>query len=100
MDIFKKHESTGVKKAETENAERAEKNKKHLEKIEKKRKEEEEDIAQKMETDQRIVELSEEEAEKLQEEIDNKVNSFFYLFFFISLCFVFIPFFKNLFFIF
>ncbi|XP_043483426.1 nuclear migration protein nudC [Leptopilina heterotoma] len=71
MDIFKKHEDTGVKKAETENAERAEKNRKHMEKIEKKRKEEE-DIAQKMETDQRIVELSEEEAEKLQEEIDNK----------------------------
>lgn len=76
-DIFKKHEATGVSKAETEKAERAELNRKHLEKIEKQRKKEE--IAEQMETDQKIVELSDEEAAKLQAEIDNKVNCLLYM---------------------
>ncbi|XP_033226174.1 nuclear migration protein nudC [Belonocnema kinseyi] len=70
MSIFKRHEATAVTKTETEKAERAEQEKKRRERLEKKRKEEQ--AAEKMETDSKIVELTDEQAAKLQEEIDNK----------------------------
>lgn len=44
--------------------------------MEKKRKEEEKTEEEQMDMDSRIVELTDEQAAKLQEEIDNKVNIF------------------------
>lgn len=42
--------------------------------MEKKKKEEEKTEEEQMDTDSRIVELTDEQAAKLQEEIDNKVS--------------------------
>lgn len=79
MSIFKRHEATAVTKTKTEKAERAEQERKRRERLEKKRKEEQ--AAEKMETDSKIVELTDEQAAKLQEEIDNKVIVLFYFIF-------------------
>ncbi|KAG7189306.1 hypothetical protein KM043_016963 [Ampulex compressa] len=67
---FKKYEATALAKAETEIAERAEQERRRKERLEKKRKEEQ--MEDKMDSDSRIVELTDEQAVKLQEEIDNK----------------------------
>ena len=75
MSILKKHETTAVQKVEAEKEERAEHERKRKERLEKKRKEEA--VTEKMETDSKIVELTDEQAAKLQAEIDNKVIIFF-----------------------
>ncbi|KOC61809.1 Nuclear migration protein nudC [Habropoda laboriosa] len=68
---FKKYEATAVAKAATLKAERAEQEKRRKERMEKKKQEEkaEED---KLNSESKIVELTDEQAVKLQEEIDNK----------------------------
>lgn len=70
MSKFKKHEASAIAKAASEKAERAEQERRRKERIEKKKKEEME-VEQK-ESESKIVELTDEQAEKLQEEIDNK----------------------------
>lgn len=69
MSVFNKHEATAVAKSTAEKAERAEQEKRRKERAEKKLKEEQE----KMECESKIVELTDEQAAKLQEEIDSKV---------------------------
>nr|KAF7432272.1 hypothetical protein H0235_005196 [Vespula pensylvanica] len=69
---FKKYEATALAKAAAEKAERAEQERRRKERLEKKRKEEEKTEEEQMDTDSRIVELTDEQAVKLQEEIDNK----------------------------
>lgn len=73
MSKFKKHESTAVAKAASEKAERVEQERRRKERLEKKKKEDkaEED---KLNSESKIVELTDEQAAKLQEEIDNKVS--------------------------
>ncbi|XP_058802252.1 nuclear migration protein nudC [Phymastichus coffea] len=66
--IFKKYQSTAITKKNKEKAERAEQERKRKEKIEKKKKE------AALEHDSKIVELTDEQAVKLQEEIDSKKN--------------------------
>ncbi|XP_043798117.1 nuclear migration protein nudC [Apis laboriosa] len=68
---FKKHEATALAKAASEKAERAEQEKRRKERLEKKKREEkaEED---KFNSESKIVELTDEQAAKLQEEIDSK----------------------------
>lgn len=69
---FKKYEATALAKAASEKAERAEQEKRRKERLEKKKREEkvEED---KFNSESKIVELTDEQAAKLQEEIDSKV---------------------------
>ncbi|XP_012272843.1 nuclear migration protein nudC [Orussus abietinus] len=67
---FKKHQATALAKASAEKAERVEQERRRKERLEKKRKEEEE--AAKIDEDSRIVELTDEQAAKLQTELDNK----------------------------
>lgn len=71
---FKKHEATALAKAASEKAERAEQEKRRKERLEKKKREEkaEED---KFNSESKIVELTDEQAAKLQEEIDSKVRA-------------------------
>ncbi|KAK2587776.1 hypothetical protein KPH14_003882 [Odynerus spinipes] len=69
---FKKYEATALAKAVAEKAERAEQERRRKERLEKKKKEEEKVEEVPMDTDSRIVELTDEQAAKLQEEIDNK----------------------------
>ncbi|KAL2716642.1 nuclear migration protein nudC-like, partial [Vespula squamosa] len=69
---FKKYEATALAKAAAEKAERAEQERRRKERLEKKKKEEEKTEEEQMDTDSRIVELTDEQAAKLQEEIDNK----------------------------
>ncbi|XP_391855.2 nuclear migration protein nudC [Apis mellifera] len=68
---FKKYEATALAKAASEKAERAEQEKRRKERLEKKKREEkaEED---KFNSESKIVELTDEQAAKLQEEIDSK----------------------------
>ncbi|PBC30342.1 nuclear migration protein nudC [Apis cerana] len=68
---FKKHEATALAKAASEKAERVEQEKRRKERLEKKKREEkaEED---KFNSESKIVELTDEQAAKLQEEIDSK----------------------------
>lgn len=63
-------------KSNAEKAERAEQEKRRKERLEKKRKEEEEAAKKSVidnDNDSRIVELTDEQAEALQAELDNKV---------------------------
>lgn len=80
MSIFKKYESTAVDKVKAEKSERAEQERRRKEKVEKKKKEEQEllDSANK---ESKIVELTDEQASKLQEEIDTKVCRLIFLIF-------------------
>lgn len=74
MSKFKKHQANALAKAASEKAERAEQERRRKERLEKKRKEEEEKAAEdQIDNDSRIVELTDEQAVKLQKEIDNKV---------------------------
>lgn len=69
---FKKHEATAIEKAASEKAERAEQEKRRKERLEKKKREEKAE-EEKFNSESKIVELTDEQAVKLQEEIDNKV---------------------------
>lgn len=73
MSKFKKHEASALVKAASEKADRAEQEKRRKEKLEKKKKEEQTE-EEKISNDSRIVELTDEQAVKLQEEIENKVS--------------------------
>lgn len=75
MSKFKKHEATAVTKAAGEKAERAEQERRRKERIEK-RKKEEKAKEEKFYSESKIVELTDEQAVKLQEEIDNKVCNY------------------------
>lgn len=68
---FKKHEATALAKAASEKTERAEQERRRKERLEKKKKEEKAD-EEKFNSESKIVELTDEQAAKLQEEIDNK----------------------------
>lgn len=68
---FKKHEATALAKAASEKAERAEQERRRKERLEKKKREERAE-EEKLNSESKIVELTDEEAAKLQEEIDNK----------------------------
>ncbi|KAI4494483.1 hypothetical protein M0802_008804 [Mischocyttarus mexicanus] len=68
---FKKYEATALAKAAAEKAARIEQEIRRKGKLEKKKKEEEK-LEEKMDTGSRIVELTDEQAIKLQQEIDNK----------------------------
>ncbi|KOX78000.1 Nuclear migration protein nudC [Melipona quadrifasciata] len=68
---FKKHEATAIEKAASEKAERAEQEKRRKERLEKKKREEKSE-EEKFNSESKIVELTDEQAVKLQEEIDNK----------------------------
>ncbi|XP_033347165.1 nuclear migration protein nudC [Bombus vosnesenskii] len=74
MSKFKKHEATAVTKAAGEKAERAEQERRRKERIEK-RKKEEKAKEEKFYSESKIVELTDEQAVKLQEEIDNKKSA-------------------------
>ncbi|XP_076752215.1 nuclear distribution C, dynein complex regulator [Xylocopa sonorina] len=71
---FKKHEATALAKAASEKAERTEQERRRKERLEKKKREEkaEED---RFNSESKIVELTDEQAAKLQEEIDNKKSA-------------------------
>ncbi|XP_012533113.1 nuclear migration protein nudC [Monomorium pharaonis] len=71
MSKFKKHEAGALAKAASEKAERAEQERRRKERLEKKRKEEQPE-EEKIDNDSRIVELTDEQAVKLQKELDNK----------------------------
>ncbi|XP_014474737.1 PREDICTED: nuclear migration protein nudC [Dinoponera quadriceps] len=71
LSIFRRYEAAAVAKAESDKAERAEQEKRRKERLEKKRKEEKAE-EEKLDNDSRIVELTDEQAVKLQEEIDSK----------------------------
>ncbi|XP_031843801.1 nuclear distribution C, dynein complex regulator [Nomia melanderi] len=71
LSTFKKHEATAVSAAAKEKAERAETERRRKERLEKKKKEEEAE-QEKINAESKIVELTDEQAVKLQEEIDNK----------------------------
>ncbi|KYN16878.1 Nuclear migration protein nudC [Trachymyrmex cornetzi] len=71
MSKFKKYEAGALAKAASEKAERAEQERRRKERLEKKRKEEQTE-EEKIDNDSKIVELTDEQAVKLQEEIDNK----------------------------
>ncbi|CAK9816875.1 Nuclear migration protein nudC [Anthophora plagiata] len=68
---FKKYEATAVAKAAALKAERAEQEKRRKERLEKKRLEEKAE-EERLNSESKIVELTDEQAAKLQEEIDNK----------------------------
>lgn len=72
ISIFKRHEAAAVTKAASDKAERAEQEKRRKERLEKKKKEDKVE-EEKLDNDSRIVELTDEQAIKLQEEIDSKV---------------------------
>lgn len=74
MSKFKKHEAGALAKAVSDKAERTEQEKKRKERLEKKKKEEQME-EEKIDNDSRIVELTDEQAVKLQEEIENKVST-------------------------
>lgn len=76
--IFKKYEATAVAKVKAEKAERAEQEKRRKEKLEQKKMEEKSSVE--LNEDEKIVELTDEQASKLQQEIDSKV-CFSYLIF-------------------
>lgn len=69
MSKFKKHEANALAKAASDKIEKIEQEKRRKERLEKKRKEEQTE-EEKINNDSRITELTEEEAVKLQEEID------------------------------
>ncbi|XP_012057872.1 PREDICTED: nuclear migration protein nudC [Atta cephalotes] len=71
MSKFKKYEAGALAKATSDKAERAEQERRRKERLEKKRKEEQAE-EEKIDHDSKIVELTDEQAVKLQEEIDNK----------------------------
>ncbi|XP_072754517.1 nuclear migration protein nudC isoform X1 [Anoplolepis gracilipes] len=71
MSKFKKHEANALAKAASDKIERIEQEKRRKEKIEKKKKEEQAE-EEKLNDDSRIIELTDEQAIQLQEEIDNK----------------------------
>ncbi|KAG5337445.1 NUDC protein, partial [Acromyrmex charruanus] len=71
MSKFKKYEAGALAKAASDKAERTEQERRRKERQEKKRKEEQAE-EEKIDTDSKIVELTDEQAVKLQEEIDNK----------------------------
>ncbi|KYM78965.1 Nuclear migration protein nudC [Atta colombica] len=71
MSKFKKYEAGALAKATSDKAERAEQERRRKERLEKKRKEEQVE-EEKIDHDSKIVELTDEQAVKLQEEIDNK----------------------------
>ncbi|KAK9305455.1 hypothetical protein QLX08_003572 [Tetragonisca angustula] len=71
---FKKHEATAIEKAASEKAERAEQEKRRKERLEKKKREEKAE-EEKFNSESKIVELTDEQAVKLQEEIDNKKSA-------------------------
>lgn len=73
MSKFKKHEAGALAKAASDKAEKAEQERRRKERLEKKKKEEQME-EEKMDNDSKIVELTDEQAVKLQEEIDNKVS--------------------------
>lgn len=75
MSKFKKHEAGALAKAASEKAERAEQERRRKERLEKKKKEEQAEQVEeeKIDNDSRIVELTDEQAVKLQEEIESKV---------------------------
>lgn len=74
MSKFKKHEAGALAKAASEKAERAEQERRRKERLEKKKKEEQAEQVEeeKIDNDSRIVELTDEQAVKLQEEIESK----------------------------
>lgn len=72
LSKLKKYETNALAKIASEKAERAEQERRRKEILEKKRKEEQAE-EEKIDNDSRIVELTDEQADKLQEEIDNKV---------------------------
>jgi thiamine biosynthesis lipoprotein ApbE len=72
MSKFRKHKTNALAKAVSDKVERAEQEKRRKEKLEKKKKEEQVEDA-KIDNDSKIVELTDEQAVKLQEEIDSKV---------------------------
>ncbi|XP_015605876.1 nuclear migration protein nudC [Cephus cinctus] len=72
MAKFKKHEATALAKASAEKAERAEQERRRKERIERKRKEEQQTEESQIDSESKIVELTDEQAAKLQEEIDSK----------------------------
>lgn len=71
-NIFKKYEAIAVAKVASDKAERAEQEKQRKERLEKKKKEDKAE-EEKLDNESRIVELTDEQATKLQEEIDSKV---------------------------
>lgn len=70
MGTFKKHEATALANAASEKAERAEQEKRRKERLEKKKREEK--AEEEKFNSEKIVELTDEQATKLQEEIDSK----------------------------
>ncbi|XP_025602880.1 nuclear migration protein nudC [Athalia rosae] len=68
MSKFKKHETTAISKLFAEKAERAEQEKRRKEKLEKKKEEEKQQLS----SESKIVELTDEQADQLQAELDNK----------------------------
>ncbi|KYQ54244.1 Nuclear migration protein nudC [Trachymyrmex zeteki] len=71
---LKKYEPNALAKAASDKAERAEQDRRRKERLEKKRKEEQAE-EEKIDNDSKIVELTDEQAVKLQEEIDNKKSA-------------------------
>ncbi|RLU23183.1 hypothetical protein DMN91_005461 [Ooceraea biroi] len=71
MSKFKKHEASALAKAASDKAERAEQERRRKERLEKKKKDEQVE-EEKIDNSSKIVELTDEQAAKLQEEIDNK----------------------------
>ncbi|KAJ8668832.1 hypothetical protein QAD02_000091 [Eretmocerus hayati] len=74
MSKFKKYEATAVAKVKAERAERAEQERRRKEKLEKKKREEQAELDS-MNNDSKIVELTDEQASKLQAELDNKKST-------------------------
>lgn len=74
MSKFKQFEGTALAKLNAEKAERAEQERKRKEKLEKKMKEEQV-VLDSVNDDSKIVELTDEQASKLQKELDNKVSA-------------------------
>lgn len=73
MSKFKQFEATALAKLNAEKAERAEQERRRKEKLEKKIKEEQSEFAG-VNNDSKIVELTDEQASKLQKELDSKVS--------------------------
>ncbi|CAB0034189.1 unnamed protein product [Trichogramma brassicae] len=73
MKVFKKHQKTALEISSAKKAERAEQERKRKERLEKKRKEEEAAFEVKND-DSKIVELTDEQADKLQKELDSKLR--------------------------
>lgn len=77
MSMFKKYEATALAKMNAEKAERAQQEKRRKEKLEKK-KQEEQALLDSVNSESKIVELTDEQASKLQEELDSKVRVLFF----------------------